>query len=133
MKIKKKYNPNLPKVDFLCDFPIHKKLDEYELTKDFMNKPNTTVFLGRQGSGKTSLCINFISEICRKCFHNIYVFMRETSRNSLKNNIFDKYLDPCQIYEDLTPESIEEVYNKVKINAKEKEYTLIVFDDVQDG
>ena len=133
MKIKKNNNPNFPKVDFLCDFPISKKLDEYELTKLFMNKPNTTVFLGRQGSGKTSLLINFVKELYKKCFHHIYVFMRETSRNSLKDNIFDKYLDPTQIYEDLTNDNIEEVYQEIKFNAKEKEYSLIIMDDVQDG
>jgi hypothetical protein len=133
MKIKKNNKPDLPKVNFLCDFPIHSKLDDYELTKDFMNKPNTTVFLGRQGSGKTSLCINFITKIYKKCFHNIYVFMRESSRRSLKENIFDKYLDPSQIFEDLTPESIYQVYEMLKQNSKENEYSLIIFDDVQDG
>ena len=58
--------------------------------------------------------------------------MRESSRSSLKDNIFDKYLDPSQIYEDLTAENIEEVYEKVKLDALENEYSLLIFDDVQD-
>jgi DNA replication protein DnaC len=84
--------PPIKKIKFLCDVPIHSKLDDYELTKNSMNRPNTTAFIGRQGSGKTSLMINFVSSIYKKCFHKIYIFMRETSRNSLDKNIFDKYL-----------------------------------------
>ena len=133
MQIKKNNNPKFQKINFLCDFPINRKLDKYDLTKNFMNKPNTTVFLGRQGSGKTALLINFVKELYKNCFHNIYVFMRETSRNSLKDNIFDKYLDPTQIYEDLTDDNIEEVYDKIKYDAKHNEYSLIIMDDVQDG
>ena len=133
IKIKKNNSPNLEPIKFLCDDPINSKLEKYELTRDYFNKPNTTVFLGRQGSGKTSLCIQFITKIYKKCFSTIFVFMRETSRNSLKDNIFDKYLDPSQIYEDLTYEAIEEVYEQVKQNAKENEYSLLIFDDVQDG
>ncbi len=88
LKINKK--PHLPKIIFECDEEIHEKLNKYELTKAFLNKSNTTVFIGRQGSGKTSLMINIIKQLYKKCFHRIYLFMPETSRKSLKNNIFEK-------------------------------------------
>ncbi len=52
LKVNKK--PHLPKIIFECDEEINKKLNQYELTKAFLNKSNTTVFIGRQGSGKTS-------------------------------------------------------------------------------
>jgi DNA replication protein DnaC len=89
IKLKINNKPHLSKINFECDEEIHKKLNEFELTKEFLNKSNTTAFIGRQGSGKTSLMINMIKKLYKKCFHRIFVFMPETSRNSLKYNIFD--------------------------------------------
>ena len=59
--------------------------------------------------------------------------MRETSRNSLSENIFDKNLDPSHIYEDLNVESINEVYDQLKANSKNEEWSLLIMDDVQDS
>jgi DNA replication protein DnaC len=58
--------PNISTIKFECDDEIHKSLNEYPLTRDFFNKSNTTVFLGRPGSGKTSLLVNFITKIYKK-------------------------------------------------------------------
>jgi DNA replication protein DnaC len=129
LKVNKK--PHLTKIQFECDDEIHEKLNKFELTRDFLNKSNTTCFIGRQGSGKTSLMINIIKQIYKKCFHKIYVFMPESSRNSLKNNIFDKNLDSSQIYEELNYENIEELHDKLKENSKEKHRSLVIYDDVQ--
>lgn len=123
--------PKLDTVKFECDDIIHKKLEEYELTKHFMNKSNTTCLIGRQGSGKTSLLMNFVTKLYKKCFHHIYVFMPFTSRQSLKNNVFDKHLDPEQIYDELNAETIQDVYLKVMANSANKERSLIIYDDVQ--
>ena len=90
MEIKENKKPNFKKVKMKCDVELNPKLNEYELTREFMNKFNTTVLCGRQGSGKTSLMVNLVRTLFRKCFHNIYIVMRETSRMSLDNNIFDK-------------------------------------------
>ena len=38
MKLKINDKPKLTKIKFSCDDPIHKKLDDYELTKDFLNQ-----------------------------------------------------------------------------------------------
>ena len=35
MKLKINEKPKITKIKFLCDEPIHKKLDNYQLTKDF--------------------------------------------------------------------------------------------------
>jgi uncharacterized protein YejL (UPF0352 family) len=59
--------------------------------------------------------------------------MRETSRASIKHNVFDKKLPPNQLYEDLTLEGISEVYVKGKKHSKEEEFSLIIMDDVQDS
>lgn len=130
--IENKNKPKFKKIDFLCDIPIHNKLDEMDVIKDHFNKASTTVIVGKQGSGKTSLLMNLMN-IYKKCFGYIYVFMRETSRDSIKNNVFDKHLPPDQLFEDLTYEDIEDVYERLKLNTKEGYFSLLIFDDVQDA
>ena len=133
MRLKINNKPQLKDIKFSCDEPLHQRLEQYPLTRDFLNMYNTTAFIGTQGSGKTSLAINFLmnSNIYKKCFHYIIVFIPQTSRNSLKNNIFDKYLPPEQIYEELNEQNINEVYETLKKNSANNHKTLIIFDDVQ--
>jgi len=52
-----------------------------------------TGFIGRPGSGKTSLLVSMLTgrkkdKVFRKVFNNILVVMPTSSRNSMKNNIF---------------------------------------------
>lgn len=129
--IKENNKPNIEKIRFECDDEIHTKLNQYELTKDFLNKSNTTLFVGRQGSGKTSLMVNIVKKLYKKCFHFIYLFMPHSSRKSLQNNIFDKYLDESQLYEELNEETIEDLYAKLKENSENNYRSLVIFDDVQ--
>jgi DNA replication protein DnaC len=129
--IKENNKPNIEKIKFECDQEIHPKLNEYELSRDFLNKSNTTIFIGRQGSGKTSLMINIVKKLYRKCFHHVYVFMPHSSRKSLHNNIFDKNLKEDQIYEELNEETINDLYSKLKQNSENDERSLVIFDDVQ--
>jgi predicted ATP-binding protein involved in virulence len=131
LRIKENDKPHLGKIKFECDVEIHKKLNQYELTKEFLNRSNTTVFIGRQGSGKTSLMINIVKQLYKKCFHFVYVFMPQTSRKSLQNNIFDKNLDESQIYEELNAASIADLYDKLKTNSSNGHRSLIIYDDVQ--
>ena len=44
--------------------------------------------------------------------------MPKNSRNLLHDNIFDKCLDPSQLYEELISESINEVNRSIKITLK---------------
>ena len=129
--IKENKKPIIKKIKFECDVELHKRLNEFELTKNHLNKYNTTVFVGTQGSGKTSLMINLVKGLYKKVFHKIYVFMPKNSRMSLHDNIFDKYLDPSQLYEELDSESINEVYQSIKNNSEENLKSIIIFDDVQ--
>lgn len=131
LKVVECNKPNMGKIKFECDDEIDKKLNEYPLIRDFFNKSNTTVFLGKPGSGKTSLLVNFITKIYKKKFHKIYVFMPETSRKSLKNNIFEKFISPDQLYEELNVDTINEVYEKIKANSMEGLRSFLVLDDVQ--
>jgi Poxvirus A32 protein len=131
IKLKENNKPNITKIIFECDEELHKKLNEYELSKEFLNKSNTTVFVGRQGSGKTSLLINFVKILYKKVFNYIYVIMPHSSRKSLKNNIFDKYLPQDQIYEELNEETITDIYSRLKENSENGYKSLVIYDDVQ--
>ena len=131
IRLKENNKPHMSKIHFECDEEIHKKLNEYELSRDFLNRSNTTVFIGRQGSGKTSLLINLVKGIYKKCFHTIFVIMPHSSRKSLRNNIFDKYLPESQLYEELNEETISEIYSKLKENSEEGYRSLVIYDDVQ--
>jgi hypothetical protein len=131
IRIKENNKPDIQKIKFECDVELHKKLNDFPLTKEFMNKSNTTVFIGRQGSGKTSLMINIVKRLYKKCFHYIYVFMPQTSRNSLANNIFDKYLPEEQIYEELNQDTISDLYASLKENSASGYKSLVIYDDVQ--
>jgi len=133
IRLKENKKPNITKIFFDCDEELHPKLNEFELSKEFLNRSNTTVFIGRQGSGKTSLLINFIKNknLYRKVFNYIYVIMPHSSRKSLRNNIFDKYLPIEQIYEELNEETIGDIYNKLKENSENGFKSLVIFDDVQ--
>lgn len=126
--------PKLKKIVMKCDSKIDKKLDKIPLFKDNLNCANTTLFIGLQGSGKTSLCINFLTceELYFHCFENVYVFMRETSMNSLENNIFEN-LDSGQKFEELNYENLMFVYEKIKENSLLGEMSLIIYDDVQEA
>jgi AAA+ ATPase superfamily predicted ATPase len=122
--------PNLGRVNFACDIELSKKLLDYPLARDHLNKFNTTLFLGAQGSGKTSLLVNFVKKIYKKVFHKVFVFMPESSRNSLNPNIFE-VLPEEQLFEELNGETISNVYEQVKELSSDGKQTLIIYDDVQ--
>jgi GTPase SAR1 family protein len=130
IEIKKNNCPNLAKVNFACDKELSSKLNQYEMVRDHLNKYNTTLLIGTQGSGKTSLLINFVKKLYKKVFDRVYVFMPSTSRQSLNPNIFD-VLPENQLFEELNEETITQVYEEVKELSEEGKKTLIIYDDVQ--
>ena len=68
MKIKIVANkkPNLQKINFACDEKLCEKLDKFPMVRDNLNFYNTTLIIGRQGSGKTSLTINIIKKFIKR-------------------------------------------------------------------
>lgn len=130
IEIKKNNCPNLGKVNFACDKELSHKLNQYEMVRDHLNKFQTTLLIGTQGSGKTSLLVNFVKKLYRKVFDRVYVFMPSTSRQSLNPNIFD-VLPEDQLFEELNEETIARVYQEVKELSADGKKTLIVYDDVQ--
>lgn len=130
IEIKKNNCPNLGKVNFACDRELSSKLNQYELVRDHLNKYNTSLLIGTQGSGKTSLLINFVKKLYKKVFDKVYVFMPSTSRQSLNPNIFE-VLPEEQLFEELNEETIRHVYEEAKTLSEEGKKTLIIYDDVQ--
>jgi len=130
--IKKNVEPNLKKVKFNCDNKLCNRLDDYELTK-LLNKSHFLAFIGKGGSGKSSLMISLLKspEMFKGVYDYIYVFIPPTSRASVQNSFWEKNLPEDQIYDDLTIENLEEVYEKIESNSENGDKSLIIFDDVQ--
>lgn len=130
IQLLKNKHPDIEKIDFSCDEPICSSLDKWPMVRDNLNRYNTTVICGRQGSGKTNLLVNIMKKIYKKKFSKIYVFMPESSRNSMKDKTFDK-LPPEQLFEELTYENLSNLHEAIKRDALVGIKTLIIYDDVQ--
>lgn len=130
--IQRNKEPNLKRPTFSVDGKLDNKLDEYEITK-LMNKSNFTLFLGTAGSGKTSMIIALLNtkNLFNQVYNTIYLFMGKNSRDSIKGSFFDKKIPPDQIYDELTHETLEQVYNKIEEDAEAGNLSLILMDDVQ--
>jgi KaiC/GvpD/RAD55 family RecA-like ATPase len=119
---------------FTCDDnPLGEHLNEYDMLSN-LNCFGFTCLIGKPGSGKTSIVISWLTgkgknKVFRKIFDNIILCMPESSRNSLKKNIFENH-DPTKMFEELTIDSINNIYNMLLKNSKEKEKTLLILDDV---
>lgn len=133
MKIIKNNKPDLDIPTFQIDKPLNKELNNYELFKH-LNKSNFTIFLSKAGGGKTSSIISFLKskKLYKKtAYHQIFVFMPSNSRNSIKDNFFDKMLPEDQVFEELDLEGLEYVKSIAEGNAQEGFNTLLIFDDLQ--
>ena len=127
MEIKKNKAPNLPAIKMNCDSGLHDKLNNFEISK-FMNKHSTNLFVGRPGSGKTSLVTSFFKskELFNKVFHNIYLFQPTHSRSSMKDDIFDSIQNK---YDELNLANLDSVMDEIK-DEDPKYHNVIIFDDM---
>ena len=66
----------------------------------------------------------------KKVFHKIYVFMPNSSRNSMKNNIFS-VLPEDQLFEDVSYKILFEAYDRLLESTENNHKSFLVFDDVQ--
>jgi DNA replication protein DnaC len=123
------HKPHLAKTEMLCDNPLHKKLDKFELTK-FLNKHSANLLCGRAGSGKTSLLFSMFKspDIFKKVFHSIYLFQPYASASSVKNNVFDA-IPEDQKFDDLTEDTLGQVMELVR-NEDKKFNNAIIIDDM---
>lgn len=119
---------------FLCDLnPIGEHLDKTEMYSH-LNRYALTCIVGKPGSGKTSMLINWLTakgenRVFRKCFHNIYLIMPSSSRGSLKEDVFSK-LNPERCFEELTHAVLEKIHRQLEIDTKDGKKSLIIMDDV---
>jgi hypothetical protein len=132
ISIKKNKEPKLSMPTFTIDTILDKKLNQYSITS-LMNKSNFTLFLGRAGSGKTSLMTSFLKtkDLFHRVYFQIFLFMPSTSRSSMKDGFFDKALPEEQIFDNVDFEDLQEVYYNCEANKEDEKNSLIIFDDVQ--
>ena len=123
--------PDLGTCAMECDDVIDKKLLEFPMVKDVWSKTSFNVFVGKMGSGKTSLMTQLTKKVFKRCFNHIYVFMPENSRQSIENDIFGKHLPEDQLFNELTMENLFSVYERLQENSNEKEFSLLIIDDFQ--
>ena len=133
MKLKQHQKVELKLPEFEVDKPLSQHLDEIPLLK-YLNKSFACSFIGRAGSGKTSLMTGLLQtkNKFKKVFNKIYLFMPTYSRQSMKKCIFD-CLPQEQIYHELNLVTLTDVFHKIEQNRNEKLLSLIIFDDVQDS
>lgn len=132
MRIKKNDFIELIKPEFKCDNFLNPKIIKYD-SLNHLNKYSTNIIKGNSGQGKSSLLYSFLMSkpaIYKKIFDNIIVVMPKNSRNSMENNIFEKYLKEENIYDSLNYDNIDEIYDKIKMNSDQNENTLLILDDV---
>lgn len=89
------------------------------------------VITGPSRSGKTSLLVNLLTnkKLYKQAFENVILVMPQHSITSLKRNIFEG-LPPEKIFNDLTYNTIENIYHQVQDYSSDDENTLLILDDV---
>ena len=132
LKIKENEKPNLELIEFLCDKPLHPKLDKYELTK-FLNMHTCTAFIGKPKSGKTSLLCSLMKKggPLFKIWYNVFLFQPSHSRASMKNDIF-QYINEDngqKKFDELNVENLSIVRDALA-EIPQEENALIIFDDM---
>lgn len=122
-KIEEIKNKTLPKLD-----PIKEVMDIYipGITTENVPKANGFIYIavGSGGSGKSSMVLSFFAKsVYRGKFDNVFYFCPESSFTSVKNHPFSnaKPEDNVFINHELTPQSLEEVYNFCDV--KKRKYT----------
>ena len=132
LKLKTNKKPYLNIPSFSVDNKLKDKLDNIEIFK-LMNKSHFRLFLGKAGSGKSSLVISFLSskDAFKKCFHNVFSFCPVNSRSSIKDDFWENNLEEEQIYDDLTIDNLIDAYSKIEQDSLQGFKSLIILDDVQ--
>lgn len=128
---KEKIKLNLPKFT-VDDNPLAGGDLPYPLS--LLDRYHALAFIGRAGSGKTSMIVSMLTnkkpKIFRKRFENIIVVMPKSSRASLKVNIFDKNLPDDKLFSELDEANIDIIIAKIEEASDNDEKTLLILDDV---
>ena len=123
--------PNLNKIKMNCDECIDEKLLEYPMVADVFSHTSFNIIVGKMGQGKSSLMVNLVKNVFKKCFAKIYIFIPESSRKSIDKDIFGRHLPEDQLFDELTEENLEYVYNRLQEDTEEGDFSLLIIDDFQ--
>lgn len=127
--------PN-PEFKIKCP-PIVCDVEFQNVPENMPNKSFSWTFVGRPGSGKTSLAINLIAEKAKghrgyyRVFDNVIVLMPRGSLASLKKNPFES-LPEDDVYHEFTLEALYDIEMKLEEWAAEDppKNTLLFIDDL---
>ena len=117
--------------EFSCDnSPLGEHLNKYDMLQH-LNSFSFNAIIGKPGSGKTSLLMSFLSgkgdnKVFRKVFSNILLVMPETSRNSMKKNLFKDHPEE-KLYEELfyeTEAGAKKIHDKIFCGNSEQAPTV---------
>lgn len=135
IKLIKNNKPKLPICKMNCDKELNENLNKYELTK-FLNKSQSTMIIGKMGSGKTSLLYALFKNnkptLLKNVFENIFLFQPKESSNSMSDKIFHDNLPEENLFYDLTEDTLNEVFKRIKDENEEYEDDInhcIIIDD----
>lgn len=123
--------PEITKIKMNCDEVIDNKLLKFPMIADCFSKSSFNTILAKMGQGKTSLITSLLKTVFKKCFSKIYVFIPQNSRQSIDNDIYGKHLPEDQLYDELTVENLNEVYENLQESSNDNEYSLLIIDDFQ--
>jgi KaiC/GvpD/RAD55 family RecA-like ATPase len=119
--------------EFTCDGSLGDHLNNYDMLK-FLNGYRFTAYIGKPGSGKTSLLVSFLTgkkdrKVFRNVFDHILLIMPKSSRDSMKKNIFKKH-DEDKMFDELDYGTISTIHERLLKSSSENENTLLILDDV---
>lgn len=123
--------PKLKRPRFTCDAQLCEHLNSYEAGQ-LMNRSNFSLFLGKPGSGKTSLLLSLLSSSAfyRKVFDHIWVIIPQNSRGSIAGTLFE-HIPEKQQFDELTEEVLNHINAHSKAAAKKGFNSIVIMDDVQ--
>ena len=133
IEIKKNKKLKLKVPEFTCDGSLNDNLDNYDMLKN-LNGFRFTMFIGKPGSGKTSLMTSWLTskgskKIFRKVFDNVVAVMPTSSRASMKKNIFKNH-PADKLFDELDHKSMSTIYTMLEEASEKKHTTLLILDDV---
>lgn len=133
IRIKKSDKLEIVPPKFHCDYNLTEHLTKYPQF-NHLNTFNTTAILGPPKSGKTSMLISILNQrgdnkIYYKAYNRVYVIMPSQSRNSLKDNIFEKH-NPSRLFDELNLENLQTIYDQIEQDSLEGKTSLVIYDDV---
>jgi hypothetical protein len=131
MKLIKNVMPKLKMPSFKVDIPLSKYLDDDALLK-YMNRSFCCIMVGKPASGKSSLLTGLLSTKTKfyQVFNKIYLFMPESSRNSMRGDPFKTIPDERK-FEGVAYNDLTDVYEQMLKTSEKDEFTCLVLDDVQ--